>query len=222
MATQKRLLMKHRRHLIPLVQDLHQLLMQVFYFTNVECRRNVRHQIEFCKLMKFHQKGDNSLLFRSNDSHGHTEAKQTNFDKTFFIWSQKRWRVFSPFVLYNAYGRKGDDSLDATFRRLAIWLSICRAPRITATSLASQFSVSKRTILHDIDVLSQLYPIVTVTGRRGGYEAADWCNHTGHLLSQNEMDLLLRVSKTLRGNDALLIASIISKVSYSPITKIEP
>lgn len=109
--------------------------------------------------------------------------------------------------------------MDATFRRLAIWLSICRAPRITATSLATQFSVSKRTILHDIDVISQLFPIVTVTGRRGGYEVADWRNNTDHLLSPNEMDLLLRVGETLRGNDALLIVSIISKVSYSPVIK---
>lgn len=60
--------MKHQRHLIPFVQDLHQLLMQVFYVTYVECRRTVRNQIELCNLMKFHQKGDNDLLFRSNDS----------------------------------------------------------------------------------------------------------------------------------------------------------
>lgn len=59
--------MKHQRHLIPLVQDLHQLLMQVFYFTNVERRRIVVQLCEICYLMRIYQKGDNGLLHRSVD-----------------------------------------------------------------------------------------------------------------------------------------------------------
>lgn len=59
--------MKHQRHLIPLVQDLHQLLMQVFYFTNVERRRIVVHLREICYIMRIYQKGDNGLLHRSVD-----------------------------------------------------------------------------------------------------------------------------------------------------------
>lgn len=83
--------MKHQRHLIPLVQDLHQLLMQVFYYTNVERRRIVVHLREICYLMRIYQKGDNGLLHRSVDyPPGHTGAKQTKFDKTFFLRPKKR------------------------------------------------------------------------------------------------------------------------------------
>ena len=48
--------MKHQRHLIPLVQDLHQLLMQVFYFTNVERRRIVVHLREMIMYNKLRKK----------------------------------------------------------------------------------------------------------------------------------------------------------------------
>lgn len=106
--------------------------------------------------------------------------------------------------------------MDATIRRAAIWLAICRSSRVTAMSLATQFSVSKRTIVHDIDVLSQFYPIVTVAGRCGGYQIAEWYESRRGLLSQNEMDLLVRVSKTLCGEDALLMLGIISKITDSP------
>lgn len=77
--------MKHQRHLIPLVQDLHQLLMQVFYFTNVERRRIVVHLRERCYLMRIYQKGDNGLLHRSVDSPPVTqERSRQNSTKLFF------------------------------------------------------------------------------------------------------------------------------------------
>lgn len=77
--------MKHQRHLIPLLQDLHQLLMQVFYFTNVERRRIVVHLREICYLMRIHQKGDNGLLHRSVDYPPVTqERSRQNSTKLFF------------------------------------------------------------------------------------------------------------------------------------------
>lgn len=44
----------------------------------------------------------------------------------------------------------------------------------TAGQLAARFEVSQRTILRDIDALSQIgVPIIATTGRNGGYEIAD-------------------------------------------------
>lgn len=82
--------MKHQRHLIPLVQDLHQLLMQVFCFTNVECRRIKKYLCKLCNLMRNYLIGDSGPLIRSVDYPRSHRSKQTKFDKTFFLRPKKR------------------------------------------------------------------------------------------------------------------------------------
>lgn len=76
--------MKHQRHLIPLVQDLHQLLMQVFYFTNVECRRIKKYLCELCNLMRNYLKGDSVPLIRSVDYPPVTQEQADKIRQNFF------------------------------------------------------------------------------------------------------------------------------------------
>ena len=53
-------------------------------------------------------------------------------------------------------------------RRSAIMKLLCRRRYETIGNLASEFSVSERTIRRDIEVLSYSEPIYTQSGRHGG------------------------------------------------------
>lgn len=63
--------------------------------------------------------------------------------------------------------------MNRTDRLTGITLALQSGPR-TAAALAERFEVSRRTILRDIDVLSQLgVPVIAVSGPNGGYRLPD-------------------------------------------------
>ena len=45
---------------------------------------------------------------------------------------------------------------------------------VTIQRLANELSVSSRTIMHDIVILTAHYPIDTLRGRSGGVKLAEW------------------------------------------------
>lgn len=63
---------------------------------------------------------------------------------------------------------KGGETMGAAERRKEIMKILCRRKFETTANLASEFGVSERTILRNIDILSLTEPIYTQCGRYGG------------------------------------------------------
>ena len=100
-------------------------------------------------------------------------------------------------------------------RRMAIWQTLCLRRHDTVANLASEFNVSKRTLYYDIQFLSLIYPIESVRGRYyGGIKISDWYTPNSDSFSPAQMELLLRLQKTLSGNDAIIMMSIINIFSW--------
>ena len=96
-------------------------------------------------------------------------------------------------------------------RRSAILNILCRNRHETATSLASLFGVSERTIRNDLVALSCTYPIDTIRGRYGGIQIANWFHRGSHTLSSKQTALLLRLRQALNGEDLLVMNSILAQ-----------
>ena len=107
----------------------------------------------------------------------------------------------------------GGDRVGANERRQTIWHTFCRCRHITIAYLAAEYKTSHTTIRKDVDVLSLSYPIVTLRGHGGGIKLSDWYEPVNMQLTPAQMDLLLRISKTLTGSDAHIMRSIISQFS---------
>lgn len=99
-------------------------------------------------------------------------------------------------------------------RRMAIWNTLCHRRQDTIAHLADEFQVSLRTIYYDVQHLSLIYPLENVHGRyRGGIKIADWYTPASNAYSPAQTELLVRLYRRLDGNDAAIMASIISKFS---------
>lgn len=89
-------------------------------------------------------------------------------------------------VICNVYG--GDFSLNKLERQNRIIQTIQSSDKITASQLAKQFNVSKRTILRDIDELEdQGVKVYARHGKLGGYQIKD--AHAKITLSLTEQQL---------------------------------
>lgn len=111
--------------------------------------------------------------------------------------------------------------MNANERRQAIWHTLCARRRVTISFLATEHQVSRTTIKCDIYLLSLSYPIVTSKGFNGGVKLADWYVPGRQLLTPKQMNLLLRLAKTLCGEDAQIMRSIITQLSEPAGEKIE-
>ena len=58
--------------------------------------------------------------------------------------------------------------MNATDRRMEIISILVVSGHVTAGELAQEFGVTRRTILHDVAVLSYGYPVYTKPGEGGG------------------------------------------------------
>ena len=83
----------------------------------------------------------------------------------------------------------------------------------TAVRLAYLFDVDKQTIQRDITFLSSRLPIVTKSGKGGGIFLDMKFESRKEFLTDREKNLLKKVSKTLSGEEKLLIENIINKFS---------
>lgn len=77
-------------------------------------------------------------------------------------------------------------------RLFSILIYILHHKRVTATELASHFEVTTRTIYRDLELLEQSgIPIISYTGRDGGYELVDSFAMTKFTFTDEERKLIL-------------------------------
>ena len=114
-------------------------------------------------------------------------------------------------------------------RRAKLLKLLCRRRYETISNLASEFGVSKRTILRDIEVLSITEPIYTQCGRYGGgvYVIDDYSIERMYM-SERELDLLRKLAGfakeksqcDLNDDESILLNIIITQYT-KPITRKE-
>lgn len=79
----------------------------------------------------------------------------------------------------------------------------------TVPHLAVEFSVSERTILRDIMLLTLSYPVETVRGCRGGVKLSKWFKPTDSVLNDKQVKLLRRIEPHLNQEDRIVLNSIL-------------
>ena len=77
------------------------------------------------------------------------------------------------------------------------------------TNLAQELKVTRRTIVSDIAILSERFPIYTETGTYGGVYVVDGFRHRMKYLNEIQLELLERLLRTLEGKDKEILHSII-------------
>ncbi len=84
--------------------------------------------------------------------------------------------------------------MGTTERRILILKALCRRRYDTVDNLATEFGVSRRTILRDTEILSLIEPIYTRAGGHGGgvYVQKNYF-YLNLYLSQNELAVLLKI-----------------------------
>ncbi len=99
-------------------------------------------------------------------------------------------------------------------RRKRLLAVLCLRRHDTYDNLAREFHVCKRTIRYDIAALMCSYPIETVCGRYGGgVKVSDNYYPYRRTLNKKQMNLLVRLSAQLDGEDLATISSIIFQLA---------
>ena len=102
--------------------------------------------------------------------------------------------------------------MNATERRDAIIQALCLRRHDTMDNLAFEFSVTRRTIVNDIAVLSLSHPIYTQSGKYGGgVYVADGYYLRKEFLTPEQKQLLEALSETVNPEEREILKSIISK-----------
>ena len=97
-------------------------------------------------------------------------------------------------------------------RRSEILHLLCKRRHETAINLSAELGVSERTIRADLVILSCYYPIQVVRGRfGGGIQLPDWFHMESRTLSSKQQVLLMKVRKTLSGDDLQVMNSILAQ-----------
>lgn len=99
--------------------------------------------------------------------------------------------------------------MESKDRRRAILNALCQRRFDTKRNLAYEFGVDYRTITRDVYQLSQNYPIYTTSGKGGGVYIEESYNRNKEYLSNEEEALLRKLHKTLSGEEAETMMSII-------------
>lgn len=103
--------------------------------------------------------------------------------------------------------------MTASERRQEIMnILICRR-RATASGLAEELGVTKRSILTDIQELSLQYPIETESGRYGGIRLAEWYRPSRKVLAREQMDAIRKAAQFLEGEEKSALLSILTQFS---------
>ena len=98
---------------------------------------------------------------------------------------------------------------NATARCFQIIEKLCEQRHITIEQLATVFSVSRRTIARDVEILSFLFPIYTTMGPNGGIHVVDGYHLGMKYLTDEQCQLLEKLSETLAGEDLALLKEIL-------------
>ncbi len=96
-----------------------------------------------------------------------------------------------------------------TERRQALVRLLCERRYETIDNLAFEFSVNRRTIRRDIELLSLSYPFYTTKGTGGGVHVVEGFRLGMKYLTDSQCELLERLLKTQEGKDKEVLHSII-------------
>lgn len=94
-------------------------------------------------------------------------------------------------------------------RRLLILEKLCERRFDIISNLASELNVSRRTIRYDIQILSCSYPIYTSKGKNGGVSIMTGYRLGMKYLTDEQCELLEKLSETLNGEDLALLKEIL-------------
>lgn len=103
--------------------------------------------------------------------------------------------------------------MTADERRGVILDIICARRYETIDNLAFELDASRRTIERDVLHLSLRFPIYTTKGHGGGVWVVDDYKRDTKYLSPEQLTLLNKLSRKLKGKDADVMASIIKMFS---------
>lgn len=81
----------------------------------------------------------------------------------------------------------------------------------TRANLAFEFGVSKRTIDHDLLLLSRKYPIYAMPGKGGGIHIMDNFRLDGRYLTEEQTKVLVRLAEGASESDKRVIRSILKR-----------
>jgi len=116
------------------------------------------------------------------------------------------------FILQSQGKTRAVRGMTPSERRSEILHLLCKRRHETAINLSAELGVSERTIRADLVILSCYYPIQVVRGRfGGGIHLPDWFHMESRTLSSKQQVLLMKVRKTLSGDDLQVMNSILAQ-----------
>jgi len=96
-------------------------------------------------------------------------------------------------------------------RRMEVISILVVSGHATAKELAQEFGVTRRTILHDVSVLSYGYPVYTKPGEGGGIFIMDSYKPYNNTLTPIEQERLKKMYDAAEGEDKEILKRILKK-----------
>lgn len=101
-----------------------------------------------------------------------------------------------------------------TERRQAIIEILCARRYETINNLAFEFSVDRRTIRRDIEILSISFPFYTTKGTGGGVHVVDGFRLGMKYLTDKQYTVLKGISERLSGEEKIVVQEILKIFAY--------
>ena len=101
-----------------------------------------------------------------------------------------------------------------TERRQAIIEILCARRYETIDNLAFEFSVDRRTIRRDIEILSISFPFYTTKGTGGGVHVVDGFRLGMKYLTDKQYTVLKGISERLSGEEKIVVQEILKNFAY--------
>ena len=143
------------------------------------------------------------LPFRHPASEGKAKMKPADKNKT-SSWSERRETA-------NTSWETPDDRR----HKMQEYLSAKR--KVTYRELATEYGITRRTAMRDIEILTASIPLETVPGNGGGVKVMDGWHSNRLYMSEDQKLLLIELRETLTGKKREIMESILTDF-IMPIT----
>lgn len=110
--------------------------------------------------------------------------------------------------------------MTAADRRRVILEALSTDKFTTRANFAFEFGASKRTIDHDLLLLSRKYPIYAMPGKGGGIHIMDNFRLDGRYLTEEQTKVLVRLAEGASESDKRVIRSILKRFGKSKEDKL--
>jgi len=101
--------------------------------------------------------------------------------------------------------------MTAADRRMEIISIFVVSGHVTTRELAQELDVSRRTIMHDVSVLSYGYPIYTKQGANGGVFIMESYKPYNNTLTVTEQERLKKMYRAAEGEDRKILKRVLRK-----------